>query len=163
VLAIDPHHVNMPESDLLQEKLTHSILGGFFEVYNGLGDGYLEHLYLAALELELIERGHRVAREFGVRVFYKGQEIGFQRLDMVIDDTVVIEAKSTAELHKNATRQVYNYLRATNLEVGLLLHFGREPRFFRIVCENRLKQHTARSVASVPSVRSASPSTEGPL
>jgi len=130
----------MPDGELLQEELTRSVLGGFFEVYNGLGDGYLEHLYLTALELELSERGHRVARELGVRVLYKGREIGFQRLDMVIDDTVVIEAKSTAKLHENATRQLFNYLRATSLEVGLLLHFGREPKFYRVVCENRLKQ-----------------------
>lgn len=75
-----------------------------------------------------------------MRVYYKGHEIGFQRLDMVVEDLVVIEAKSTVELHKNATRQLFNYLRATNLEVGLLLHFGREPHFYRVVCENRFKK-----------------------
>lgn len=131
----------MREREILQEELTRSILGGFFDVYNGLGYGYLEHIYLAALEMELRERGHRVARELGVRVMYKGGEIGFQRLDMVIDETVVIEAKSTVKLHENATRQLFNYLRATSLEIGLLLHFGREPRFFRVVCENGLKRH----------------------
>ena len=52
-----------------------------------------------------------------------------------------VEAKSTPDLHKNATRQMFSYLRATNLEVGLLLHFGREPHFYRVVYENRLKQH----------------------
>lgn len=132
--------IPMDDSELIQEELTRSILGAFFEVYNGLGDGYLEHLYVAAMELELTERGLRVARELGVRVYYKGHEIGFQRLDMVVEDLVVIEAKSTVELHKNATRQLFNYLRATNLEVGLLLHFGREPHFYRVVCENRFKK-----------------------
>ncbi len=131
----------MPKRELLQEELTRSILGAFFEVYNGLGPGYLESLHLAALERELIARGHRVARELAVRVFYKGHEIGAQRLDMVVDDAVVIEAKSTPDLHKNATRQLFSYLRATNLEVGLLLHFGREPHFYRVVYENRLNKH----------------------
>ena len=132
----------MSNERLLQEELSQSILGGFFEVYNGLGPGYLECLHLAALERELMLRGHRVAREIAVRVFYKGYEIGSQRLDMVVEDAIVIEAKSTPELHKNETRQLFSYLRATNFEVGLLLHFGREPHFYRVVCENRLKQHS---------------------
>ena len=131
----------MPKRELLQEELTRSILGAFFEVYNGLGPGYLESLHMAALERELIVRGQRVTRELSVRVFYKGHEIGAQRLGMVVENAVVIEAKSTPDLHKNATRQLFSYLRGTNLEVGLLLHFGREPHFYRVVYENRLKQH----------------------
>jgi GxxExxY protein len=67
---------------------------------------------------------------------YDGVELGFQRLDLIVDQRVVVEAKSTSELHKHATRQVYNYLRATHLEVGLLLHFGLEPRFYRVICRN---------------------------
>ena len=133
----------MSNERLLQEELSRSVLGGFFEVYNGLGPGYLECLHLAALERELILRGHRVAREIAVRIFYKGHEIGSQRLDMIVEDAIVIEAKSTPELHKNATRQLFSYLRATSLEVGLLLHFGREPHFYRVLYENRLKPHSS--------------------
>ena len=70
---------------------------------------------------------------------YKGEPIGWQRLDMVVDDLLIIEAKATRQLHESAERQLNTYLRATNLEVGLLLHFGPEPRFFRQVYENRLK------------------------
>ena len=70
---------------------------------------------------------------------YKEQELGSQRLDLVVDDKLVVEAKATADLHKAATRQLYNYLRATNLRVGLLLHFGPEPRFFRIICPTKEK------------------------
>jgi GxxExxY protein len=114
------------------EKLTFSIIGAFFEVYNHLGHGFLEHLYLTALERELIARGHRVAREVNVPVFYKGEQIGWQRLDMIVDETLVIEGKSTTELPKEAKRQLYNYLKATRLEVGLLLHFGPEPKFYRL-------------------------------
>ena len=124
---------------LLQEALTRSIVGAFFEVYNALGYGFLEHLYMTALERELRARGHRVARELTVRVMYKGEELGLQRLDMVVDDLIVIEGKATFVLDKSAPRQVYSYLRATNLEVGLLLHFGPQPKFHRVLCENRLK------------------------
>ena len=123
----------------LLEDLIYSIVGAFFEVYNTLGYGFLEHLYLKALERELLARGHQVAREVWVTVMYKGGELGKQRLDMVVDDCIVIEIKSTHELQKNSTRQLFNYLRATSLTAGILLHFGPEPRFFRISPPSRSK------------------------
>jgi GxxExxY protein len=116
----------------LLEELIYSIIGAFFEVYNTLGYGFLEHLYLKALERELLARGHKVSREVCVSEMYKGAELGKQRLDMVIDDCIVIEIKSTYDLPRNATRQLFNYLRATDLKFGLLLHFGPDPRFFRV-------------------------------
>src|SRR5687767_741755 len=116
---------------LIEKELTGSIIGAFYEVYNTLGFGFLEHVYVMALERELLARGHSVAREVSVRVVYKGEELSFQRLDMIVDGKVIVETKSTLELHKGARRQVYNYLRATDLEVGLLLHFGPTASFFR--------------------------------
>jgi GxxExxY protein len=142
---------------LIQERLTRSIIGAFYEVYNNLGFGFLEHLYVTALERELVDRGHRVSRELSARVMYKGAELGFQRLDLVVDDLVVVEAKSTVKLDEIAPRQLFNYLRATSLEVGLLLHFGPQPKFHRVICENHLAQHTIPAVASVPSVRCPPP------
>ena len=110
--------------ELPSDRITRSIIGAFFEVYNTLGFGFLEHLYILALERELRSRGHTVAREFAVLVKYKGEALGHQRLDMVVDGEVIIEVKSTYKLEPEAGRQLYNYLKATNLEVGLLLHFG---------------------------------------
>ena len=127
----------MPRKVLVEEALTYSVIGSFFKVYNRLGFGFLEHLYVMALERELLARGHRVAREMGVRVFYEGTELGIQRLDMVVDEKLVVETKSTFDLHKAAQRQVYNYLKATNLEVGLLLHFGPRPSYHRLYSPNR--------------------------
>ncbi|MGQ0714084.1 MAG: GxxExxY protein [Gemmatimonadaceae bacterium] len=75
----------------------------------------------------------------GVRVTYRGHDLGLQRLEMVVDNKLVVEIKSTYELHKAAPRQVYSYLRSTNLEVGLLLHFGPHPRFHRLVCPHQRK------------------------
>ena len=114
----------MKRTHLIEEKLSRSVIGAFFEVYNTLGFGFLEHIYVMALERELRTRGHQVRREVGVCVMYKGEELAYQRLDMIVDDKLVVEIKSTYEPHKGANRQVYNYLRATNLEVGLLFHFG---------------------------------------
>jgi GxxExxY protein len=126
----------MARGPLVEETLTHSIIGAFYNVYNALGFGFLEHVYVLALERELLSRGHRVAREVSVPVMYEGEELCTQRLDMIVDDRVVVETKSTFDLHPAAQRQLYNYLRATNLEVGLLLYFGRKPEFYRLMCRN---------------------------
>ena len=126
----------MAQLELVEERLTHSVIGAFFEVYNNLGYGFLEHVYVMALERELIARKHCVAREVAVQIFYKGDHLAEHRLDMIVDRKLVVETKSTHELHKSANRQIYNYLRSTNLEVGLLLHFGPEARFHRVVHRN---------------------------
>lgn len=128
----------MSRQQLLEEELTRSIIGAFYEVYNTLGFGFLEHIYVMALERELIARGHWVSREFGVMVMYKGAELGYQRLDMVVDDKVVIEVKSTLKLDPAAPRQLFNYLKSTRLEVGLLLHFGPAAKFFRLISSNKV-------------------------
>lgn len=130
----------MARDELIEERLTHSVIGAFYEVYNTLGYGFLEHLYKAALERELRDRGHRVGREVYVLVIYKGQPLGRQKIDLIVDDALVVEIKSTESLHESAMRQIYNYLRATNLRVGLLLHFGPKPIFHRVVCPN--SRHT---------------------
>lgn len=126
---------------LVQETLTRSVIGAFHAVYNELGEGFLESVYAAAMTLELSERGHVVKREVGVRVSYKGREIAWQRLDMVVDDILIVELKAGAELHKSAKHQLVNYLRATDLEVGLVLHFGQRPTFIRCVNQPRLSAH----------------------
>ena len=122
----------MSDTQLVEEQLTHSVIGAFYDVYNALGYGFLEQVYTSALERELLARGLAVGREVYVPVIYKGDEISRQRIDMIIDQRLVVEAKATQELHKSAKRQVYNYLRATRLQVGLLLHFGPEPCFYRL-------------------------------
>jgi len=136
----------MPRIDLLEEELTRSIIGAFFEVYNTLGFGFVEPVYVMAFERELKARGHRVGREVGVRIMYKGEHLTTQRLDIIVDDKIVVEIKSTLALHRAAPRQVYNYLRATNLEVGLLLHFGPEPAFYRQICRNDSANRSIRSI-----------------
>ena len=134
---------------LIEEALTESAIGAFYEVYNTFGFGFLEHIYVTALERELLARGHHVAREVCVRVTYKGEELAQQRIDMLVDEKLIVEIKSTYELHKAAPRQLFNYLRATNLEVGLLLHFEPKPSFFRLISSNKRSAASAQSAASV--------------
>ena len=123
-------------TELLERDTTESVIGAFYEVYNTLGYGFLEHIYTMALERELRGRGCHVDREVGVRIMYKGELLSNQRMDMIVEGRVVIEVKSTYDLPSAARRQIRNYLRATNLEVGLLLHFGPSARFFREVRSN---------------------------
>ena len=119
---------------LIEEELTHSVLGCFFEVYTVLGFGFVEKIYLGALQVELRERGHLVQREVPVCVEYKGHVLSKHRIDMIVDQKLVIEVKSTFLLPPQSGRQLYNYLRVSNLSVGLVLHFGPEPKFYRHVC-----------------------------
>lgn len=85
--------------------------------------------------------GHRVEREVPSMVYYRGAPVAQQILDMIVDERLVVEIKATEQLHSSASRQLFSYLSATRLEVGLLLHFGRKPKFYRVICENRLKRH----------------------
>src|SRR5688500_4221724 len=117
---------------VLQEAdLTRSVIGSFFEVYNDLGYGFLENVYVLALYRELTRSGHPVALETIVNIAYKGEYLTTHRLDMLIEDRLIVEIKSSELLPKFAERQLHNYLKATGIEVGLLLHFGPTPRFYR--------------------------------
>jgi GxxExxY protein len=143
---------------LVEEALTRSIIAAFFEVYNRLGYGFLESVYAEALARELRRKGHRVEREVLVKVWYKGELIARQRVDMLIDGKVIVEIKAGAALPPAGSRQLYNYLRGTDREVGLLLHFGPEPKYYREYVPNSRKE---RPVASdVPAlIRAQFPET----
>ena len=127
----------MTSPSLIESELRRSIIGAFYDVYNELGFGFIEHPYMLAMERELKRRGHHVAREVLVEIRYRGEFLCHQGLDMVVDGKVVVEGKSTYKLHEAAPRQVYSYLEGTDLEVGLLLHFGPKPSFFRLISRNR--------------------------
>lgn len=100
-------------------------------MYNALGYGFLEHVYSNALSLELRMRGLRVEREVPVEVQYHGQAVGHYRMDMVVEGRVIIEIKSSIALCEADRRQLFNYLRASRVALGLLLHFGPKPAFKR--------------------------------
>ena len=120
----------------MEEALSRSVIGAFYEVYNTLGYGYYEHFYSKALEIELELRGHHVSREVRFPVFYKSHLLGKQRVDMVVDDKLIVESKSTQELHRGTPRQLFSYLHGSRFELGFVLHFGPEARFFPVVYRN---------------------------
>ena len=119
---------------LLETERVESILGGFYDVYrNFRGYGLSESIYSNALAYELELRGHRVEREFRIAVCYKGRRVGKQRLDMVVDQKIIVESKATEGLSPNASTQLLNYLRVSPFSVGLLLHFGPRANFRKLV------------------------------
>lgn len=155
---------NQRQAVLLEEERTRSIIGAFFEVYNYLGYGFVEKVYAAALERELVLRGHGVRREVTYDVAYKGAAVARHRIDVLVDDAIIVETKASAELPRWASQQLQSYLGASPYEVGLLLHFGPTPRFFRLVFSNSRKQHLLRNGYQRPSADSAqSASTDGEL
>lgn len=105
----------------------------FYAVYDRLGFGFLENVYCGALTLELKRRGHQVSREVLTPVYYDGVQVARYKIDFVVDDVIILEVKSTKLLNPNDQRQLLNYLRATSFTVGLLLHFGPKPKFYRLV------------------------------
>jgi GxxExxY protein len=124
---------------LLHHETSEAILAAFFDVYNELGYGFLEAVYSSALELELARRGVVARREVPIRVWYKGEEVGFYRADLLVNERVLVEVKASRRVDESAYSQLIHYLRATRLDVGLLLHFGPDPRFKRVVSSVRCR------------------------
>ena len=118
---------------LLFADLTFEIIGAFFAVYNTLGYGFLESVYRNALVLELQRRGLRVEQEVATEVLYLGKVVGLYRMDLVVEGKVLIEVKSSMSLAASDRKQLFNYLRASRLAIGLLLHFGPKPTHQRLI------------------------------
>ncbi len=116
---------------------TDVILAAFYYTYRRLGFGFVESVYAAAMERRLRTAGAEVARELAVHVMFDGEPIAFHRLDLVVNRVVVVELKATVTLPPFAERQLLNYLRSTDLEVGLLLHFGPQPAFKHVTWFNK--------------------------
>ena len=126
--------------DLKHRELTEKIIGVFYDVYNELGHGFLESVYEQALALALSQAGMMVDRQVPISVWFRGQSIGEFRADTVVDGKVLLELKAARTIDQAHEKQLLNYLRATDIEVGLLLNFGVKPQFRRLVYENERKK-----------------------
>jgi GxxExxY protein len=137
-------HRALTRSDLVEKELTGSIIGAFYYVYNQLGYGFLEKIYCEALARTLAKRGHNVEREVRIPIYFEGQIVGLQRVDMLVDSRVIVENKSTYMLSDADHRQLTSYLSASEMQAGLLLHFGPKADFYRIVCTRSPKRPDPR-------------------
>ena len=121
------------------QELTERIIQCFFEVYRQLGFGFLEKVYEHAMTVELQRIGLHARNQQPTAVFYKGQTVGEYFADIVVEEAVIIELKAAESLVLEHETQLINYLRATNIEVGLLLNFGKKPEIRRKIFTNDRK------------------------
>lgn len=120
-------------------ELTDKIIKAFFNVYNRLGYGFLEKVYENALLIELKKVGLDAKRQMPVNVFYDGIEVGSYFADLIVNDLVIIELKACDGFIEEHEAQLTNYLRATKIEVGLLLNFGVKAQVKRKAFSNEFK------------------------
>jgi len=119
--------------------ITGKIIGAFFKVYNTLGYGFNEKVYENALAIELRKAGLKVVKQQEIVVYYDGENVGDYRTDIVVNDVVIVELKAVRELAEEHEAQLLNYLKATTIAVGLLLHFGVKAEHKRKVYDNDRK------------------------
>jgi GxxExxY protein len=132
------------------DDLTQKIIGVFYDVYNELGCGFLESVYCEAMRLALGQAGLKVQTEMPIPVWFRGELVGVFRADLVVNDVVLIELKACEALVREHESQTLHYLRATEIEVALLMNFGPKPQFKLLVMDNELKKPKEKSVSSVP-------------
>jgi GxxExxY protein len=125
--------------ELLHGDITDKILGAFYQVHFELGFGFLESVYSRAIAHLLVEGGLHVKREVPIAVHFRGMRLGAFRADLIVEEKVLVELKASPVLDPSAEAQLLNYLRATNLQVGLVLHFGEKAQFRRRLYTNDRK------------------------
>lgn len=122
-------------SDYLYKKETDGIIAAFYEVYNTLGYGFLERVYQNALYIELLSRGFKCEAQL------KGKEVGVYYADIVVNDCIILELKANENLCPEHEAQLLNYLKSTEIEIGLLLNFGERPQVRRKIFTNDRKEN----------------------
>jgi GxxExxY protein len=122
------------------KELTEKIIKAFYDVYNELGYGFLEKVYQNSLFLELKSIGFKVEAQKQIKVHFKGFEVGEYFPDIIVNDVIILELKAAECIVQEFENQILNYLRATDIEVGLLLNFGTKPEIKRKVFDNNKKK-----------------------
>lgn len=125
---------------MLHKQLTNKIIAAFYKVYNTLGYGFLEKVYENALAHELRQQGLDVRQQMPIKVYYDGQVVGEYVADLCVEGCVIVEIKAAESLCPEHEAQLLNYLRATEIEVGLLCNFGPQPVFARKILTNDRKE-----------------------
>lgn len=126
--------------DYPHRDVTERVIGAFFAVYNELGFGFLEHVYHGAMLVALEEAGLKVVSQAKLPVYYHGRVVGDFAADAFVEDKVILEFKAVDGLCDAHEAQLLNYLKASPVEVGLLMNFGPKPRVKRLAFSNARKR-----------------------
>lgn len=124
--------------------LTDKIIGTFYEVYNELGFGFLESIYEEAMIIALEAKGLKIQQQVPVPVWFRGKKIGNFEADLIVNDLVIIELKAVKAISEIHIAQLLNYLKATEVEVGLVLNFGHKAEFRRQAFDNSRKKQLSK-------------------
>jgi len=127
---------------MIHQETTSEIIRCFYKVYNTLGYGFLEKVYENALYHELINSGLSCSKQVPIRVHYNGIPVGDYYADIVVENKIILELKAAEGIIEEHECQLVNYLKATNIEIGILLNFGRKPQFQRKIFTNDKKAFT---------------------
>jgi len=120
-------------------ELTKGIIGCFFDVYNELGFGFIESVYENSLSIALRSKGFEVHQQIAIPVWFRGNQVGDFDADVMVNRLILLELKTARGIDPAHLAQLMNYLKATEIEVGLLLNFGPKPEFKRVVFGNDRK------------------------
>jgi len=123
--------MNADNQDFKYTELTEAIIRFFYRVYNKLGYGFQEKVYENAMMLELKKDGFPAVSHYAIEVLYEGEVIGKYYADILVENKVIVEIKAARSLVKENEAQLLNYLKATDIEVGLLVNFGTKPEVKR--------------------------------
>jgi GxxExxY protein len=129
---------------MLHEEVTGVAIGMFYKVYNDLGYGFLEKVYENALAMKLRQAGLTVQQQAPIHVHYEGAIIGQYEADILVNRCVILELKTAESIAPEYLAQLLNYLKATQVEVGLILNFGPAPQFKRLILTNDHKQSPSK-------------------
>ena len=117
-------------------EITEKIIKAFYKVYNTLGYGFIEKVYKNAMVIELRKMGLQVSQQKRVKVYYEKEVVGDYYSDLLVENSVINELKASKSLSVADELQLINYLKATDIEVGLLLNFGEKAEFRRKIFSN---------------------------
>ena len=131
---------------MIDEELTGLIIKAFYKVYNTLGYGFIESVYHNAMIVELVRGGLSLETKKPIAVYYGANVIGTFEADLVVETKVILELKAKESLHAAHEAQLVNYLRATDIQLGLLLNFGRQAEFKRKYFSNEKKKRSGGDV-----------------
>ena len=129
------------KDNYLHSEITSKILKAFFKVYNTLGYGYLEKVYENSMLIELRSMGLQCENQVHVKVFYEQHIVGNYKADLFVEKAVAVELKAASCLNPDNDAQLVNYLKGTEVEVGMLLNFGPVPDYRRKVFTNERKKY----------------------